>query len=63
MEPNELEPGLCYTVFFEKQIPIKFKFMETLPDGKILCQKENGERFDFNSLPQHLSIRKLYPGW
>ncbi len=63
MEPADLQPGNFYKVFFEKDIPIEFKFIETKADGRIVCEKRNGERFDFNTLPQHLNIRMLYPGW
>jgi hypothetical protein len=62
MEPTDFKPGTCYTVFFEKDIPIEFKFLKTTI-GRIVCEKQNGKRFNFNELPQYLSIREMYPGW
>jgi len=43
MEPPDFEPGRCYTVFFEKQIPIEFKYLETNPEGKIVCRTRKGK--------------------
>jgi hypothetical protein len=63
MEPQDFESGNCYTVFFEKQIPIEFKFLESKSDGKIICVKRNGEIFDLAHLDQFISIKNLYPGW
>ena len=63
MEPTDFEPGLCYKVFFEKEIPIEFKYTKTTPEGKIVCKKTDGEIFHFNSLNQFLSIRRVYPDW
>jgi hypothetical protein len=63
MEPSDFEAGNFYKVLFEKQIPIEFKYLKTTPDGKVVCRKSDGEIFNFNSLPQYLLIRKIYPGW
>lgn len=63
MEVHDLKPGECYEVLFEKDLPIAFKFLEKRADGKIICSKRNGKKFDFNSLPQHLIIRAVYPTW
>lgn len=63
MEPTEFQPGNCYKVFFEKAIPIVFKFIKVDEEGRLLCQERNGKLFDFNSLEQHLSIRQEDPAW
>ena len=58
MESNEFKIDTWYKVFFEKQIPIEFKFIEITLDGKILCEKRDGAQFDFNMLEQFLSIKE-----
>ena len=63
MEPTDLKPGVCYKVFFEKQIPIEFKFLRKDGQGKIICQSRDGKVFSFNSLEQHLAINEVYPEW
>ena len=63
MELTELIPGTCYKVFFEKDIPIEFKFVKKKPDDKMICQTQTGKIFNFNELPQHLTIKDIYPKW
>lgn len=63
MEPNEFKQDKCDKVFFEKKIPIEFKFIKTDEEGKLVCEERDGKLFDFNSLEQFLSIREVYPEW
>jgi len=63
MEATELKPGICYKVFFEKRIPIEFKFLLRDEEGKIVCQSREGKVFNFNSLEQYLAINEVYPEW
>ncbi|MGB3947290.1 MAG: hypothetical protein WBM13_04870 [Bacteroidia bacterium] len=58
MEVNQFEAGNCYKVFFEKQKPIEFKFIKIDELGNTVCEERSGERFNFNSLEQHLVIKK-----
>ena len=58
MEANQFKPGHCYKVFFEKRKPIEFKFIKISEAGGIICEKRNGEQFDFNSLEQQLVIKE-----
>lgn len=61
MEPTKFERNHCYKVFFEKDIPIEFKYLETKTNGAVVCQTREGKQFNFQELPQYLSIRKVYP--
>lgn len=63
MEPIAFQPENCYKVFFEKAVPIVFKFVKVDDKGRLLCEDRSGQLFDFNSLDQHLSIKEEYPGW
>ncbi len=63
MKPNEFQPGTCYKVFFEKAIPIVFKFVKIDEAGRLVCEDNKGQTFDFNSLDQFLYIKEEYPGW
>jgi hypothetical protein len=63
MEPSNFVPNHGYQVFFEKDIPIEFKYLETTKTGEIKCQRRDGKKFNFNKLQQHLSIRETYPQW
>ena len=35
MEPSDFVPHKCYEVFFEKDIPIEFKYLKTTETGEI----------------------------
>ena len=63
MEPLDFQSNNYYKVFFEKQIPIEFKFLEIDMDGNCVCQKESGETFYFNNLEQHLTIKGINNTW
>ncbi len=63
MEPTDFQPNKYYTVFFEKQIPIEFKFLGIDASGNWVCQKENSETFFFNQLEQHLVIKEIDGNW
>ena len=59
MENQPFKKDISYRVYFEKAIPIVFKFLKVDEQGRILCENEKGEPFDFNALPQYLSIKEL----
>jgi hypothetical protein len=59
MRDIDLKEGVHYQVFFEKAIPLIFKFIKIDEAGRAICEKEDQTTFDYNMLPEFLRVKEM----